>query len=354
MEQFDDVAIPIAWPDQTARGDEKWMQVLKNMGLVKNLNFRVGHAAIVLAERKTGDLRYFDFGRYITPRGYGRARSSKFDPRLTLHTKGAFDKFGKLTNLEEILNELSQMEHATHGSGRLLCSLTPRISFRKGVQFAEQLVQTGPILYGALAKNNNSCSRYVAQIMVHAMPKRDARIRQIYYPEFIKASPTSNVVNGSPDGHVFCYSEGKLARWPMSRMRSLQFQVKLLQDNFTHKGAMRLSDDSRVGFVIEPNRPSSLPNHAQWLGGIGEGRWFALDWNGIDYQITRYDEHGKQEYSVLSTTDPDFNYRAPFTFTHDIHFHKHVVQQGLKRFAFTTVETEFSSQQVASFQEFIK
>lgn len=69
MDRYADIAISIAWPDQTARGDERWMSLLKRIGIVKNLNFRVGHAAIVLIERNTGQLRYFDFGRYITPRG---------------------------------------------------------------------------------------------------------------------------------------------------------------------------------------------------------------------------------------------------------------------------------------------
>jgi len=50
MHQYNDLAIPIAWPDQTARGDELWMAALKKLGVVKNLNFKVGHAAIVLIE----------------------------------------------------------------------------------------------------------------------------------------------------------------------------------------------------------------------------------------------------------------------------------------------------------------
>src|SRR5690554_2419032 len=96
-----DIALPIAWPDQTARGDEKWMRLLKRIGVVKNLNFRVGHAAIVLISRTDGQARYFDFGRYIAPRGYGRARSASSDPRLRLDTRARFDRrTGQLANLE--------------------------------------------------------------------------------------------------------------------------------------------------------------------------------------------------------------------------------------------------------------
>src|SRR5690606_41788738 len=88
------LAIPWAWPDKTAYGDEKWMRWLKRFGIVKNLNFKVGHAAILLIDRQSGEVAYFDFGRYVAPRGYGRARSKVFDPRLELYTLAKFSDSG--------------------------------------------------------------------------------------------------------------------------------------------------------------------------------------------------------------------------------------------------------------------
>src|SRR5690606_14774666 len=119
LEENQDLALVMAWPDQTARGDERWMAILKQLGIVKNLNFKVGHAAIVLIHRQSGLLAYFDFGRYITPRGYGRARSAASDPRLVLNTRARFDDNNHIDNLKAILDELHQIEDATHGSGRL-------------------------------------------------------------------------------------------------------------------------------------------------------------------------------------------------------------------------------------------
>src|SRR5690606_36250522 len=150
------------------------------------LNFKVGHAAIVLVRRQDGECRYFDFGRYITPRGYGRARSAQFDPRLRLETTAAFGDSGELVNFDELLNELEQKSDATHGAGRLLCSVAPEISFLTASAFAEAMVNQGPVLYGAIAPENNSCSRYVAQILVSGMIKGDQRIRKILYPESLK------------------------------------------------------------------------------------------------------------------------------------------------------------------------
>ncbi|SJN26730.1 hypothetical protein FM107_05040 [Sphingobacterium sp. JB170] len=48
-------------PDETALGDEKWMAFFKQIGIVKNLHFKVGHAAILLIERNSGKILYYDF-----------------------------------------------------------------------------------------------------------------------------------------------------------------------------------------------------------------------------------------------------------------------------------------------------
>ena len=53
---------------------------------------RVGHAAICLINPQTHEVLYYDFGRYITPRGYGRARNKYTDPLLELKTKATFDE----------------------------------------------------------------------------------------------------------------------------------------------------------------------------------------------------------------------------------------------------------------------
>lgn len=298
MPKYHDIALPLAWPDKTAYGDEKWMAFLKKIGIVKNLNFKVGHAAILLVERATGQVAYFDFGRYITPRGYGRARSKRFDPRLALGTRATFVG-NTISNLTDILNELSSKEVATHGGGRLLFSLAKDISFEKAAAFAEALVDQGPILYGALAKNNNSCSRYVAQIMVAGMESNDSRIRKIYYPECLKASPTSNVVNASSEGHIYSFLDHQLESWTMSRAQSLRYQWGLITENLYSHKANALQSDTTLGSIHTPAKPSHLPHHAKWYGGIGEGIWLAL-MNSEESRnsIVCFDQDGEVIYEV--------------------------------------------------------
>jgi len=350
MMTFEDIAIPLSWPDKTARGDEPWMALLKKVGLVKNLNFKIGHAAVLLIEKSSGRVLYFDFGRYITPRGHGRARSANSDPRLRIETRAVISRNGVLVNLEEILRELSELESATHGGGRLLCSVATGISFNQSRVYADRLVDGGPIKYGALAPNNNSCSRYVAQILVAGMPKGDQRRNRILYPEFIKASPTSNVVNGDPLGQVFSYENGLLTSLKMNRFQSAKFHFNQLYANFTTKGSQNLGNDSRPGHTAEPIRSIKIPKHAQWLGGIGEGRWFVLDPIASAFQISRLDENGVADYRVICKADAAFDPNSAYSFTFDVHHKRHVIRQNEQNIVFYTEMGDFTHEMEAHSQ----
>ena len=329
MEQiFNDIAIPISWPDQTALGDEKWMALLKKAGIVSNLNFKVGHAAILLIERSSGRILYYDFGRYLCPRGYGRTRSVEFDPRLAITTTAIFNHRDELTNMEELLKELYRKEPATHGGGRLLFSICRNISFPAGVKYADQLVNQGPVLYGALARNNNSCSRFVAQVMAAAMDRKDTRIRKLFYPECLKASPTSNVVNATPDNHVYCYHDHQLSSQVMSRMRSLRFQLSLLKDNFTKEGSKKMGCDSKPGLMEAPPKPAMVPEKAQWLGGIGEGAWFHVaEAEATLYKIYKFNCMGQEEYHVKVSSSHKLDLDLPYAFTFHFIYKKYSIFQ---------------------------
>lgn len=341
MHTFNDIAIPISWPDKTAWGDEKWMAFLKRIGLIKNLHFKVGHAALLLIERHTGNIHYFDFGRYLSPRGYGRARSATFDPRLEISTKAQITPQGELQNLEEILLELCAKENATHGGGRTVFAICKQISFSKCLAYAEKLVAEGPILYGALAKNNNSCSRFVAQVLTEGMDIDDKRRKKILYPECIKASPTSNVVNATPNNEVLCYEGGIIQQWKMKRKDSLLFQFGLLKDNFTQKDPQEKHADHSPGMIDIPARPSQVPAHAQWIGGIGEGAWFQLEQlpDKDTFVIYKYSAEGKLEYTIHTQCVQSFDIGQPYTFTANFLHKSYSILQHSNLYLFSAEST---------------
>lgn len=340
MHVFNDVAIPLAWPHQTARGDEAWMGILKHLGIVKNLNFKVGHAAILLVEYETGNISYYDFGRYITPRGYGRARSSCFDPRLTVRLKARWED-GCLANFEEILRTLTTMEKFTHGAGPLYCSIATNINYASASGYAQKVVEEGLIPYGAFANKHNSCSRYVAQVLTEGMAEQDPRIRPILYPECLKASPTSNVVNASTDEKVYVFEHGALVQEEMTRRQSLRFQLDLLKDNLYSGRAKKLHDDSSPGHVHPPtSKPKHIDDGATWLGGIGEGSWFEIKPYEQVHEIIRYGVDGHIDYRVLASSSDVFDVHQPYTFTYDVDYRKHVVSQRGTHIVFETLSQD--------------
>lgn len=343
MKNFHDFAIPLAWPDKTAYGDEKWMSVLKSCGLVKNLNFKVGHAAILLVSRNTGQVAYYDFGRYVCPRGYGRVRSKHFDPRLIIQTSAIFDNtYSTIINIEEIMQELSAIEHATHGGGRLLFSIVSQIDYGLATQYAYDLSNMGPVPYGALATGNNSCSRFVAQMLKAGMHPKDKRIRKICIPETIIPSPTSNIVNTHQNKQIFCYADGQLTSWNMSRTQSLKFQWSLLKENLSHGSATTLGCDLSKGQLDLPSRPYNVPIDAQWLGGIGEGMWFHLAGCNLQeahYIMSSYSHTGEIINQVwTSCPQQKFIITEPFEILAQMDEQYFTLLQHTNRFLFKKIE----------------
>ncbi|WP_206367264.1 DUF6695 family protein [Sphingobacterium sp. SGR-19] len=163
----EDLAFILSWPDTTIRGDEKWMIFFKKIGLVKNLNFKVGHTAIVLVNRKKGDMLCYDFGRYITPRGYGRARSRFSDPRLNIKIKAKF-KDNRIVNLEKIIEHFEILKSVMYGKGILYFSIANNINFQRAKAYGDDCVRQGSYPYGAIARYNNNCSRFITRMLMYS------------------------------------------------------------------------------------------------------------------------------------------------------------------------------------------
>src|SRR5690606_31902379 len=102
--QYKDFAIILTWPDATIRGDEQWMMFFKKIGLVKNLNFKVGHTGIIIVKHDTGDMYFYDFRRYISLRGDGSARAKLSDPLMEVIVEAKV-----IGNAIEHLQEVSEL-----------------------------------------------------------------------------------------------------------------------------------------------------------------------------------------------------------------------------------------------------
>jgi len=345
-ETYSDVALVLAWPEVTARGDDPWYLWLKKVGVFRNLNFKVGHAAIILIESATGQALYYDFGRYITPRGYGRARGKQTDPKLTLKTvcKVTHDASGLpiVANLADLLAELESLNRFTHGDGHLYCSLAGNLSFRKARLSADWQCEAGSVIYSAFAAGNNNCSRFVAQLLKAGFPVDYAPRWNVAFPETFVASPISNVVNARPDHQVIRYFRGHIEILTMNRLHSMQFFVSSVSDNMFWGRPDALASDERPGCTDEPVcRPASVPAEARWLGGIGEGAWHSLEQiDDNSLVLRRFSATGDLDYaSCLSLgAGPRPNFEESWELVFDTHAGKATIRQNGSLFVYSSAD----------------
>lgn len=158
-------AIALAWPETLCKQAGAWYDTLMHaMRISKKGYYKVGHAAIVLIEDKTGTCHYFDFGRYHAPKGNGRIRSAITDHDLKINTKAIFEK-QKIHNVDEILAELLN-NPSSHGDGAIYGSPV-RINFKKASQYALTLQKRDYIPYGPFLSNGTNCSRFVNSVLQH-------------------------------------------------------------------------------------------------------------------------------------------------------------------------------------------
>lgn len=298
-----DTAIVIAWPQCTARADESLPIFLRKAGLVKNLNFRVGHAAICLINPQSHEVIYYDFGRYITPRGYGRARSKYTDPELALSTKAVFNDEKDLMNVEQIATELDGKAKYTHGVGPLVFSVSKSIDYIKARTYADEMVMKGYFPYNGLIKSASNCARYVTETI--KVSSEDGTVgTKLKYPLTLRPTPLFNVVAAKTQDTIYSFEGGILQFLEKSRRHSISdLSAGLLETAFTKYTDSR-PDDSVHGEIEEPERPSLLPSNAQWLGGLGEGAWYDIsEVSGHTFKGRKFDRMGQLEHEALYSNE---------------------------------------------------
>src|SRR5690606_153053 len=147
------------------------------------------------------------------------------------------------------------------------------------------------------------------------------------------SSPISNVVNANPERLVYSYApEQGLKHLKMNRWQSLGFLLKKLGDNFKQRKARLLPHDLSIGRMDFPTKPITVPDDAQYLGGVGDGAWFSIRPVQNDkVAIKRFTSIGELEYVVLGETLESVNLMRPFEITYDSHLlFTHIKQNGRK------------------------
>lgn len=298
--------IPLAWPEMTARGQEKIWVVLRKLGVVKNINFKVGHAAMVVA--LDNQFLYYDFGRYITPMGYGRTRSAETDPKLTLYTKPKWSDEGRLINLEELCAELESIKHATHGDGPLFASLNHEINPLSLFKYIHNIINRGYVRYNALVRSHLNCARFVAQAIVAGWSKKSRFRKRFLLPVTLAPTPYFNVLAASEDGKYLIWENGKGSYSTNKIVHSLKELISKSYESFTSKSAKILPSDVLPGQFFPPKlKPINFSDKVLFLGGIGEAAWHEVeivDDNRL--KMIRYFSTGEFEFEAEYEVSKDW------------------------------------------------
>ena len=297
--------ISLAWPFVIARGPEKIWVFLKKIGLMKNLNFRIGHAAMIVA---TNDkLFYYDLGRYLSPLGYSRCRSKETDPKLEIKTRPVWNKNGEIKNTSAIFQELEEMKKGTHGDGALYASITYDVNIEKILCYSKALQKEGFQKYGALKKKKTNCGKFVAKAILEGLDENSITYKKLNNPNTYSQTPYFNVLAASSSGDFVIWENGseKWEKAVISDALSDLFRKGL--ESFSTKKAKFLPPDSIIGQLEKPSTiPENIKEDFIYIGGIGEGAWHELiHISEKEVRLNRYFYDGTFEFTnnyVINST----------------------------------------------------
>ena len=191
----EDFIIILAWPEGMTTAAGAWYDKIAST----NGKYRVGHSALALINSKTQKIHYFDFGRYHTPKGFGRVRDPETDPDVGIKEIAKING-SKIENINDILIEISTKEPC-HGEGTLYSSIMSGVHFDKALNYAKKWQEKGLIPYGPFVINGTNCSRFVASVSQKISVSFIKKIR-FKFPISISPSPKRNVSIANPNYYV--------------------------------------------------------------------------------------------------------------------------------------------------------
>lgn len=312
--------IVLAFPDTFVQySDESSVKFLLALGLGKNNYIKAGHAAFVLIENKTGVAEYYDFGRYITPKGHGRVRSAVTDIELEIPFKAIITPDSKLSNVEDFLLWLEANPKKTHGDGRLVASVCDYINYEKAKNHVLSIQNMGSIPYKAFGKTGSNCSRIVTDTILRSTDlvkiKRPLLRNKLFTP-----SPLGNVEKAALGSPIYQVENGNLQVYTGS----------VFKENLTNYFDKKIPK----GKTSNVKKQSNNLDRAHFLSGTGSSAYFILKESLEEdvFEITRYTEYGEEDFKGLFVAkETKLNPRQEYRFIYDSNcLYCYVEQNGNK------------------------
>jgi len=309
--------IVLAYPDTFVSVSDEWQcKFLPLVGLGTREYIKAGHAALILINDETKEANYFDFGRYVTPPGYGRVRGANTDAELDIPFKAEMAEDGSLLNTEEFLLWLDANPHKTHGAGRLLASVCESVNFDQAEKYILDLQQRGSVRYGAFSKAESNCSRFVTDTILASTTKKEIQ-KALKFNKLFTPSAVGNVEKAASSNRVYEILDGVISDY-----NSSAFKENL--KNYFHKNRP----------AIQARLLPELPINAQKLSGTGSNAWFELVSERLSndfFRIKRYNDYYELDFDGVYKASAYFNPSEIFEFTYDSNCaYCHILQNDKK------------------------
>jgi len=317
------VILVLAYPETIVMVSEEWFSpFLKYLGVGKKDYLRAGHAALVLIDKKKGDLEYHDFGRYITSEPNGRVRGAKYDGELVFPLKATIDN-GEVQNLNEILSFLSVNPKLTHGEGKLVASVCGQVDYEKAKDHIQKMQRQGGIRYAAFLKRASNCARFVTTTLIASVTNKRIRKKLITSQNFTP-STVGNVVVSDTENQVYEVVNGMISKFKSTKFKE---NKKYLFDRLPEHQI------SLIG-TIEPKSIAGVHQNAQWLSGIAAGAWYELtnqnDLQENEFRFRRISPNGNIDIDAVFTTKNGFTLEKEFKVIHNSNCFYCTVEQNNK------------------------
>lgn len=329
---YDGVIVVLSYPDTVVRPahSEFSSKVWPKLGIGSENAIQAGHAAMLLIDKKTSEINYFDFGRYITSYGNGRVRCKETDPELVVPFVAEF-KDDVLVNLNEILLWLDAHPEKTHGDGRLVASVNSEIDYKKALDFVNDLISKKEIPYGAFVKNGSNCARFVTDAILNSCGNKSI-VLKLKTSNLLTPSPIGNAIKGTTEDDIYVVENQKIDHYTN---RSV---IKEYGACFLKKFDRELN---LIGTEL-PNKALFDLENATWLGGIGSGAWFKItSKDDVNlYRIARYTVKGEKDFEgVFKIKDFSFNMDEAYEFVHPTNCVEVYIEQNSKEYILCKVSS---------------
>ena len=330
-EAEDAIIVILSFPDTIVRPAywEYSSKIWPKIGIGTKHAIKAGHSALLLIKKNEPEIKYFDFGRYITSYGNGRVRSFETDPEIYIPLKASF-KNNTLTNLEDILLWLEKHPKKTHGKGRLIASVNHQINYDNAIKFIHNLIDKKEFPYGAFNKNGSNCARFVTDTIINSCTKKSVQLK-LKSSYLLTPSPIGNILKGKTTDVVYNVKKQQIQEY---KNRSILKE---------HNAAFFKKFDSELNLIGTELPDIEIFNltNGTWLTGIGSGAWFKVEEkiDTLKYKISRYTISGEKDFEgIFITEKSDFNLSQNHEFTHPTNCKEMYIKQNNQEFVFRQVK----------------